>query len=200
MVWSRKARQATDHVQAFENDKNDPIANRGSRKANSVWVLTEEAIKNGVQSTTRFRKNNKNHSSKKGTGSKVAAVQRQRSGARGGRAAKRAAQMKRTEERRGNIENCQAELPAGCIFNYGEQGMATYQDDWCSYGVASPPTPEADDFLTTPYNLPQHSRFRVGEEAEAKYEADPFLVEGDRLHAILSQTDSDDVIKDLLGY
>lgn len=108
--------------------------------------------------------------------------------------------MKRTEERIGTIERSQAELPAGYPFNYGEHEMATYQDDWCSYGVASPPTPEADHFFAPRYSIPQHSHFGFGEEAGTKYEADPFLDEEDRLRIVLSQTDSDDVIKNLLRY
>lgn len=167
-----------------------------------MWVLTEEAIRNGVQSTTRFRKNNKNKntSSKRSTGSKAPAVQRQQSGARGGRAAKRAAQLKRSEERLGKAGSEQAELPAGYLFNFNEHGRATYQDDWRSYGVTSPPTPEADHFITRHYSLPQYSHFEVGEEVHTKYEADPFVDEDDRLRNFLSQTDSDDVIKNLLRY
>lgn len=184
-------RLVTDIQQAFENDKNDPIANRGSRKANSVWVLTEEAIKHGVQSTTRFRKNN---SSKKSASNKVPALQRQRSGARGGRAAKRAAQLKRTVESVEKVESDWAELQASHSFNFHEHRMAAYQDDLCDYSVASPLTPEDDHYITPSYSLPQRSHFEFGEEVEGKYEADHYLDEEDQLRIILSQRDSEHVM------
>ena len=82
-------------LQAFQNDKTDTSTQRGqTKKANSVWVLTENAIKNGVQSTTRYRKTG---SGKKAPGSRTPAPLRQRSGARGGRAARRAAKLRRNE-------------------------------------------------------------------------------------------------------
>src|SRR5436190_24148529 len=83
-------------LQAFENDKSDAPNSRGqAKKANSVWVLTENAIKGGVQSTTRYRKTG---SGKKSHNSGTPAPLRQRSGARGGRAARRAAKLRRNEQ------------------------------------------------------------------------------------------------------
>ena len=79
-------------MQAFENDRDH---SRGSsKKANSVWILTEDAIQNGVHSTTRYRKTG---GGKRGLGHRVAAIQRQRSGAKGGRAASRAARQRRQD-------------------------------------------------------------------------------------------------------
>ncbi|OAP56250.1 hypothetical protein AYL99_09429 [Fonsecaea erecta] len=76
-------------VQAFENDRDSAKGN--SRKATSVWILTDEAIKNGVQSTTRYRKTG---TGKKSMGGRIPAIQRQRAGAKGGRAARHAAKRK----------------------------------------------------------------------------------------------------------
>jgi hypothetical protein len=56
-----------------------------------VWVLTEDAVKNGVQSTTRYRKTGPG---KRPVGGRMPAVQRQRAGARGGRAARNAAKRR----------------------------------------------------------------------------------------------------------
>lgn len=156
-----------------------------------MWVLTGEAIKHGVQSTTRFRKNN---TSKKSAGSKAPALQRQRSGARGGRAAKRAAQSKRTVDRVEKAESDRTEFRASHPFNFNEHRMAAYQDDWCGYSVDSPLTPEDDHYFTPSYSLPQCSQFEVRGDVETKYEANHYLNEEDQLRIILSQTDSEDVM------
>lgn len=58
-------------------------------------MLTDEAIKNGVQSTTRYRKTG---GGKRTLGSRIPAIQRQRSGAKGGRAARRTARQRRQEQ------------------------------------------------------------------------------------------------------
>ncbi|KAL2004263.1 hypothetical protein VTN02DRAFT_4778 [Thermoascus thermophilus] len=63
----------------------------GKRPVN-FWRLTDEAIAKGVQSTTRYRKQG-NH--RKAVKSENPAPQRQRSGAKGGRAAKVAARIRR---------------------------------------------------------------------------------------------------------
>lgn len=79
-------------LQAFQGT-NKSGANGGSSKKN-FWALTEEAIKNGVQSTTRYRK----PGSKKTPKSENPAPQRQRSGAKGGRAARKFARNKRAAQ------------------------------------------------------------------------------------------------------
>ncbi|KAI1619646.1 hypothetical protein EDD37DRAFT_570799 [Exophiala viscosa] len=90
--WQNSIRHNLSMNKAFENDRDH---SRGSsKKANSVWILTEDAIKNGVQSTTRYRKTG---GGKRGLGHRVAAIQRQRSGAKGGRAASRAARQRRQD-------------------------------------------------------------------------------------------------------
>ncbi|KAE8145585.1 hypothetical protein BDV25DRAFT_170428 [Aspergillus avenaceus] len=55
------------------------------KKAVNFWRLTDEALKHGVQSTTRYRKQ---ANYKKTVGSEPPAPQRQRSGAKGGKATK----------------------------------------------------------------------------------------------------------------
>lgn len=77
-------------VQAFENDREQSRGN--SRKANSVWLLTEDAIQNGVQSTTRYRKTG---GGKRPLGTRTPAYQRQKSGAKGARAARQVTKIRR---------------------------------------------------------------------------------------------------------
>lgn len=65
------------------------------KKATSVWFLTQTALRHGVQSTTRYRKTGV--ARKSGLNSSPD-LQRQRSGAKGGRAARRAARLRRLEQ------------------------------------------------------------------------------------------------------
>jgi hypothetical protein len=85
--------------QAFENDKTACTQNaRGeTKKATSVWYLTEDAAINGVQATTRYRKKDQ---IKRAPLSGSPDFRRQKSGAKGGRAAKRAARLRRVEQSR----------------------------------------------------------------------------------------------------
>ena len=55
------------------------------KKSVNLWRLTDEAIKKGIQSTTRYRKQ---ANQKKDLGSEPPAPQRQRSGAKGGKVTK----------------------------------------------------------------------------------------------------------------
>ncbi|KIY02289.1 uncharacterized protein Z520_02427 [Fonsecaea multimorphosa CBS 102226] len=90
--WQNSIRHNLSMNKAFENDRE--CAKGNSRKATSVWILTDEAIKNGVQSTTRYRKTG---AGKKTMAGRIPAIQRQRAGAKGGRAARHAAKRKYQE-------------------------------------------------------------------------------------------------------
>lgn len=58
-----------------------------------IWVLEESALFEGVKSTTRYRKHNANRKVGKG---ETPAPQRQQSGAKGGKAARKSAKMRRS--------------------------------------------------------------------------------------------------------
>lgn len=62
-------------------------------KKGYIWVLEESALVEGVRSTTRYRKHNPNRKGGKG---ETPAPQRQRSGAKGGKAARKSARMRRS--------------------------------------------------------------------------------------------------------
>lgn len=94
--WQNSIRHNLSMNQAFENDRTDPAKpGQPTRKTNSVWILTDDAVRHGVLSTTRYRKHSSN---KKTSRTRSPAPLRQRSGAKGGRAARRAARLRRVEQ------------------------------------------------------------------------------------------------------
>ncbi|PGH17963.1 hypothetical protein AJ79_00862 [Helicocarpus griseus UAMH5409] len=93
--WQNSIRHNLSMNAAFEGMKDISSPDGGSRKTANVWVLTKDALEHGVQSTTRYRKPGAHKKSPK---SKHPAPQRQRSGAKGGRAAKKAAKMRRVQQ------------------------------------------------------------------------------------------------------
>lgn len=62
-------------------------------KRGYIWVLEESALVEGVKSTTRYRKHNPNRKGGKG---ETPAPLRQRSGAKGGKAARKSAKMRKS--------------------------------------------------------------------------------------------------------
>ncbi|KAK2871744.1 hypothetical protein FQN49_002869 [Arthroderma sp. PD_2] len=90
--WQNSIRHNLSMNAAFEGVKEALSPGAQTRKSGNAWVLTERAIRHGVQSTTRYRKPGVHKKSQK---SDHPAPQRQRSGARGGRAAKKAAKYRR---------------------------------------------------------------------------------------------------------
>ncbi|KAN0069556.1 hypothetical protein V8E54_012571 [Elaphomyces granulatus] len=96
--WQNSVRHNLSMNAGFEAVKEESPANK---KIINFWRLTEDARKHGIQSTTRYRKHG-NH--KKSIRPEHPAPQRQRSGAKGGRAAKITARFRRTnghERKRG---------------------------------------------------------------------------------------------------
>lgn len=111
------------------------------KKSVNYWRLTEEAIKSGVQSTTRYRKQG-NH--KKSMKSEHPAPQRQRSGAKGGRAAKIAARMRRAKQEEQRSERYHHRRSGGTSRLQDQEGLATSGQNF-SHAV-TPPTPLATSF------------------------------------------------------
>jgi hypothetical protein len=154
-------------VQAFENDKSDAPNSRGqAKKANSVWVLTENAIKDGVQSTTRYRKTG---SGKKTHTSRAPAPLRQRSGARGGRAARRAAKLRRNEQDRFSDRLSFPGLPSppNSYAGIGLDGT-TNDADFMSIRTPTTPTNDLAYNFSAAFNIPDYATevplFYSGEE------------------------------------
>lgn len=148
-------------MQAFENDRTDP-ANPGhqARKANSVWILTDDAIKYGVQSTTRYRKHGSN---KKTNRTRTPAPLRQRSGAKGGRAARRAAKLRREEQMNRQCSDPAPHNASPSEF-YRLQVPDRTSQEVDHFSVASPLTPDSEPAFGFPqssdvgpyyYHLPE---------------------------------------------
>lgn len=133
--------------QAFENDRSDPT-NPGhqARKANSVWVLTEEAVRHGVQSTTRYRKHGSN---KKQNRAKIPAPLRQRSGAKGGRAARRAARLRREEQMHSQGSGSVTQTSRGSSF-LGLPDVQRLSQEADHFSIASPLTPDNEPAFAFP--------------------------------------------------
>ncbi|PLB33115.1 forkhead box transcription factor [Aspergillus candidus] len=96
--WQNSIRHNLSMNAGFEAVREEPTP---GKKAVNYWRLTEEAFANGIQSTTRYRKQ---ANYKKALGSDPPAPQRQRSGAKGGKATKITAkfrgQLSQDESRR----------------------------------------------------------------------------------------------------
>ncbi|KAF9885731.1 hypothetical protein FE257_012616 [Aspergillus nanangensis] len=86
--WQNSIRHNLSMNAGFEAVREESIA---GKKAVNFWRLTEEAVKNGIQSTTRYRKQ---ANYKKTLASEPPAPQRQRSGAKGGKATKSTAKFR----------------------------------------------------------------------------------------------------------
>lgn len=92
--WQNSIRHNLSMNGAFE--KVDQPAGEEAKKG-FMWRLTENAIREGVKSTTRYRSKVPN---KRGCRSQNPAPQRQASGAKGGQAARKAARLRRSERLR----------------------------------------------------------------------------------------------------
>ncbi|RHZ68109.1 forkhead box transcription factor [Aspergillus thermomutatus] len=86
--WQNSIRHNLSMNAGFEAVR---VESPNGKKAMNYWRLTDEAYRKGIQSTTRYRKQ-ANH--KRALGSDPPAPQRQRSGAKGGKATKIAAKYR----------------------------------------------------------------------------------------------------------
>ena len=131
--------------QAFENDKTQSTNARGQpKKATSVWFLTQEALRHGVQSTTRYRKTG---GVRKTGMSGSPDFRRQRSGAKGGRAARRAARLRRLEQSHSSWTPMMTQEDIG-PFNHLVHA-ANYLNDYSPQYDSYPPTP-SENYPNTP--------------------------------------------------
>ena len=143
-------------LQAFENDKTQSTNARGQpKKATSVWFLTREALMHGVQSTTRYRKTGGVR--KTGLGGSPD-YRRQRSGAKGGRAARRAARLRRLEQSHSSWTPIVTPEDAGS-FNHLVHAV-NYLADYPPNYDSSPPTP-SENFPYTPKSPVQRYRYSI---------------------------------------
>ncbi|KAJ9230715.1 transcriptional regulator family: Forkhead [Paecilomyces variotii] len=137
--WQNSIRHNLSMNAGFEAIKEETAA--GNKSVN-YWRLTEEAIRSGrVESTTRYRKQG-NH--KKSMKSDHPAPQRQRSGARGGRAAKISARRKRAKQEEQKIE-LYRHPQSGATNSLQDQGGHAATGQYFAHAV-TPITPLAASF------------------------------------------------------
>ncbi|KAI9880830.1 MAG: hypothetical protein M1830_000266 [Pleopsidium flavum] len=98
--WQNSIRHNLSMNGAFKKVDQQPPSD--DSKKGFIWVLEPSAINEGVKSTTRYRKNAPN---KKIGKSETPAPQRQKSGAKGGKAARKAAKLRRSA-RLEDLEHC----------------------------------------------------------------------------------------------
>ncbi|OAX85279.1 hypothetical protein ACJ72_00341 [Emergomyces africanus] len=145
--WQNSIRHNLSMNAAFEGVKDTSSPDGTLRKPANVWVLTKEALQNGVQSTTRYRKLG---TQKKPPKSDHPAPQRQRSGAKGGKAAKKQSKTRRViqEPRKEETTNRSVafydfqprdENTADSNFNYHSQAFSDHTSGFTpdSYGLVN---------------------------------------------------------------
>ncbi|KAL9006852.1 MAG: hypothetical protein Q9188_000383 [Gyalolechia gomerana] len=98
------------YSQAFRKVDQDPSADEA--KKGFIWVLEPSALIEGVKSTTRYRKPGSNKKNGKG---RHPAPERQRSGAKGGKAARKAAKLRRSVKVEGSGPWGQEDIPLQSI-------------------------------------------------------------------------------------
>lgn len=157
-----------------------------------MWILTDYAIKHGVQSTTRYRKTG---GVKRGTSNRVPAIQRQRSGAKGGRAACRAARLRRQEQ---NVQSQPATVSSINSPPYpSTTGSATPSHyDYQSAYDYSPATPAYEQPLTSSYMFP--CAYTSNVPMELKFEDNDFKVREQQLQECLFPQPSDSAFEEML--
>ncbi|KAL9595621.1 MAG: hypothetical protein Q9219_006327 [cf. Caloplaca sp. 3 TL-2023] len=108
--WQNSIRHNLSMNGAFRKVDQDPSTDEG--KKGFIWVLEPSALVDGVKSTTRFRKSG---SSKKTGKAKHPAPERQRSGAKGGKAARKAARLRHSARSAGVGPLAREDIPLPSI-------------------------------------------------------------------------------------
>ncbi|PYH40884.1 uncharacterized protein BP01DRAFT_419103 [Aspergillus saccharolyticus JOP 1030-1] len=122
--WQNSVRHNLSMNAAFEAIREE----EPGKKAQNYWRLTEEAVKYGVQSTTRYRKQASN---KKTSSADPPAPQRQRSGAKGGKATKIKIKLRGRPSGQDELrkEKCQRGIPQQAlqkmIYSHGTLSSTT---------------------------------------------------------------------------
>lgn len=120
-------------------------------KKGYIWVLEESALVEGVKSTTRYRKQNPNRKGGKG---ESPAPLRQRSGAKGGKAARKSAKIRRSSQMyEQNPYRLEEDTPAGfhstpMLESHGRRIVDTsFSSDSMPYYLQMP-TPPVEQLLS----------------------------------------------------
>ncbi|SLM37727.1 Winged helix-turn-helix DNA-binding domain [Lasallia pustulata] len=157
--WQNSIRHNLSMNGAFRKVDQPPPTDEA--KKGYIWVLDRSALEGGVKSTTRFRKNVPN---KKVGKSEHPAPQRQRSGAKGGKAAKKAAKLRRSarfNESKGLPYVDRAAVDAKPAFNTRNSGLSAadtvpYHSSGWPYSIPTPnTTTHSPDLYETSYGYEQ---------------------------------------------
>ncbi|MCJ1248848.1 hypothetical protein MMC30_006069 [Trapelia coarctata] len=154
--WQNSIRHNLSMNGAFKKVDQNPPSDDG--KKGFVWVLEQSALENGVESTTRYRKLGSN---KKSSRVEPVAAQRQRSGAKGGKATKKSAKLRRTTrseqpQRRELEEASQDQIPASMRYQDHQSLLDNdpYEMDTLPYPAHTPPlTVQSSIAETSPYGF-----------------------------------------------
>lgn len=127
-------------------------------KKGFLWVLEQSALEKGVESTTRYRKAGSN---KKPSRVEPVAAQRQRSGAKGGKATKKSAKLRRTtrseQTQRMRLEEASQDPTPPNMQYQDHQSLLDndpYEMDTLPYPVHTPPlTVQSSIAETSPYSF-----------------------------------------------
>ncbi|KAM5479295.1 hypothetical protein MaudMau93_007899 [Microsporum audouinii] len=143
--WQNSIRHNLSMNAAFEGVKEVLSPGAQTRKSGNAWVLTERAIRHGVQSTTRYRKPGVHKKSQK---SDHPAPQRQKSGARGGRAAKKAAKYRRAIQESQRLDRNSQNAPLSDI-PFNRYDLLAQTASCVEYGPADP----VNNYVLSDYGL-----------------------------------------------
>jgi hypothetical protein len=165
-----------------------------------MWRLTDEAIREGVKSTTRYRSKAPN---KRGHRTQQPQPQRQASGAKGGQAARRSARMKRSGRLHDGYRNGNGEgqyilrsVPAAFDPNYRSipadaYPPSPYYGSDVDFGYPSSSSSRADDFAVSHNNSGMlgphhHAHLDIFSPATRSYPGSP-MSQHDLSHSLSSQ-------------
>ncbi|EEQ86600.2 forkhead domain-containing protein [Blastomyces dermatitidis ER-3] len=182
--WQNSIRHNLSMNAAFEGVKDTSSPDGTPKKTANVWVLTKEALQNGVQSTTRYRKLGTH---KKSSKSEHPAPQRQSSGAKGGKAAKRNAKMRRVNQEP-HVEQTANRGVAGCYYQPRDDNIAIRNLHYPHQIFSDHSNGFASDSFGLQSVIDTHPDSGLGDNSSFSY---PLFPESNEFNPVLTTHDGD---------